>query len=116
MKIAVACEGKAVTQHFGYCEKFTVFNIDNNEIVKVEDINNPGHKPGFLPNYLHEFGIDVIISGGMGASAIELFNNNGIKVITGASGNAEAVVKDYLGGRLFSTNSPCLEHKHHDEC
>jgi len=116
MKIAVASEGKMVTGHFGHCENFNIFEAENNQIVKSESIPNPGHKPGFLPNFLNDMGVKVIISGGMGGGAVEIFNEKGIEVITGASGNAESIVNSYLQGKLESTGSVCHEHHHHDEC
>ena len=33
--------------------------------------------------------VEVIIAGGMGGGAIEIFNEKGIKVIIGAQGNAK---------------------------
>lgn len=116
MKIAVASENKMVTEHFGHCESFSIFEVEKNKIVKRETIANPGHKPGFLPNFLHDMGVRVIISGGMGGSAVEIFNEKGIEVITGAKGSAEAAVNSYLQGALKSTGSVCHEHQHHDEC
>jgi hypothetical protein len=32
MKIAVASEGKMVTEHFGHCEGFTIFEAENKQI------------------------------------------------------------------------------------
>lgn len=116
MKIAVASEGKMVTEHFGHCEGFTIFDSENNVIKGKEFIPNPGHRPGFLPVFLHEKGVNVIISGGMGGGAIEIFNEKGIKVITGASGDAHMAVEHYLQGNLKSTGSVCHEHQHEDEC
>lgn len=116
MKIAVASENGMVTEHFGHCEEFMIFDTENNKIVKSETIPNPGHKPGFLPNFLNDMGVKVIISGGMGGGAIEIFNEKDIEVITGAKGNAEVVVNSYLKGELKSTGSVCHEHQHHDEC
>ena len=116
MKIAVASEGKMVTEHFGHCEGFTIFEVENNQIKNKEFIQNPGHKPGFLPVFLYDKGINVIISGGMGGGAIDIFNEKGIKVITGASGESETAVNNYLQGKLKSTGSACHEHKNADEC
>nr|WP_312578957.1 NifB/NifX family molybdenum-iron cluster-binding protein [Sedimentibacter sp.] len=116
MKIAVASEKGIVTEHFGHCEGFIIFDTENNKIIKRETIPNPGHKPGFLPNFLNDMGVKVIISGGMGGGAIEIFNDKNIEVITGAKGNADEVVNSYLGGNLKSTGSICHEHQHHDEC
>lgn len=116
MKIAVASDGKQVSQHFGHCEGFTIFNIENNEIKGNEFVQNPGHRPGFLPVFLHEKGTNVVISGGMGGGAIDIFNEKGIKVVVGASGDSETAVKNYLNGTLKSTDSVCHEHQHADGC
>jgi predicted Fe-Mo cluster-binding NifX family protein len=116
MKIAVASENQTVTEHFGHCENFQIFDVENNQIVKNESIPNPGHKPGFIPNYLHELGINVIISGGMGGGAIDIFNGHNIEVIVGATGPSKVAAEEYLKGNLKSTGSVCHEHQHHDEC
>ncbi|MBE3593009.1 MAG: NifB/NifX family molybdenum-iron cluster-binding protein [Thermoanaerobacter sp.] len=112
MRIAVASEGKEVSMHFGHCEGFWVFDVEEKEIKNSTFLPNPGHRPGFLPEFLKDKGVDCVISGGMGMSAIELFNSYGIDVITGAEGEAVEVVKKYLEGTLISSNSPCQEHKH----
>ncbi len=116
MKIAVASERDMVTEHFGHCINFNIYDSDNNVIIKSQSVANPGHKPGFLPNFLNDLGVNVIISGGMGGGAIEIFNEKGIEVITGARGEAIKVAEQYLQGNLKSTGSVCHEHQHHDEC
>jgi predicted Fe-Mo cluster-binding NifX family protein len=116
MKIAVASEGKMVTEHFGHCEGFAIFEIENNQIKNKVFIPNPGHRPGFLPVFLHEKDVNVIISGGMGGGAVDIFNEKDIEVITGARGDAEAAVKGYLKGELKSTGSVCHDHQHADGC
>lgn len=116
MKIAVASEGKTVAQHFGHCEGFNIFTEQEGKITDSKFIPNPGHKPGFLPNYLNDLGVNTIIAGGMGGGAIEIFNEKGIQVITGAAGDAEASVKRFIEGNLKSTGSVCHEHQHSDNC
>lgn len=116
IKIAVASENNMVTEHFGHCESFMIFDADNGEIVKSETIANPGHKPGFLPNFLNDMGVNVIISGGMGGGAIDIFNEKGIEVIVGARGASKEAAQSYLQGELKSTGSVCHEHQHYDEC
>ena len=116
MKIAVACMKNNVAEHFGHCQNFNVYDVDNEKIVSEKSVLNPGHKPGFLPNYLNDMGVNVIISGGMGGGAIDIFNEKNIEVVTGASGNAKVAVESYLNGTLKSNGSVCHEHQHHDEC
>ena len=62
MKIAVASENNGVCPHFGHCESFMLFDVEDSQIVKSETIANPGHKPGFLPNFLSDLGVKLIIS------------------------------------------------------
>lgn len=116
MKIAVASEKDMVTEHFGHCENFNVFEVENNQVIKSESIPNPGHRPGFLPNFLIDMGVNVIIAGGMGGGAIEIFNKKGIEIFTGVRGRAADAVNGYLKGELKSTGSVCHEHAHHGEC
>ncbi|HHV39560.1 MAG TPA: dinitrogenase iron-molybdenum cofactor [Tepidimicrobium sp.] len=110
MKIAVASEGKTIAQHFGYCQNFNIYHIEEGEVTKVESVENPGHKPGFLPQFLHDMGVGVIVSGGMGARAVEIFNENGIEVVIGISGNSASAVESYLAGELESTGTICDHH------
>jgi len=116
MRIAVAAEGKNVTEHFGHCVNFMLYDVENNKITKEESVDNPGHKPGFLPNFLADKGVKVIISGGMGQGAVDIFNERDVEVVTGASGDARTAAERYLKGELKSTGSVCHEHQHHDEC
>ena len=115
-KIAVASNNKNVTGHFGHCDSFMLYDAENDKIVKEESVENPGHKPGFLPNFLADKGVNVIISGSMGQGAADIFNERNVEVITGASGDAKTAVERYLKGELKSTGSICHEHQHHDDC
>lgn len=116
MKIAVASTGAMTTEHFGHCENFNIFDAENGVITGHESIPNPGHKPGFLPNYLGDLGVNVVISGGMGQGAIDIFNQRNIEVITGAAGSAEDCAKRYLADELVSTGSVCHKHERANEC
>ena len=116
MKIAVAQEGTKVSGHFGHCEGFTLFDAKDGKITSKTYLPSPGHKPGLLPAFLFEQGANVIISGGMGAGAVELFAQKGIKVAAGVQGDAEEVVRQYLAGTLKATGEVCHEHQHAGEC
>lgn len=116
MKIAVANNNMIVTEHFGHCEGFYVVETDGKNIINSENIASPGHKPGFLPNYLADLGVNVIISGGIGKGAIDIFNERGVSVVVGATGEVQTAVEAYLAGSLKSSGSVCQKHEHHDQC
>jgi predicted Fe-Mo cluster-binding NifX family protein len=116
MKIAVASTDQNVAAHFGHCEEFYIFEERDGKIVSGKAEPNPGHRPGFLPNFLNELGIDVIISGGMGGAAVSIFNEHNIEVVIGPAGDVKKAAEKYLAGELESTGSVCHEHEHSDEC
>lgn len=81
-----------------------------------ESCAQPGHRPGFLPNFLADNGAEVVIAGGMGGGAVDIFEERGVKVILGVQGDAQEAVEAYLRGELVSSGSVCHEHEHADEC
>ena len=108
MKIAITNDGKGiVAQHFGHCPLFTVVEINNNTILSKDDIKNPGHQPGFLPKFLHEQGINMIIAGSMGQRAIDLFNGFGIKVTVGITGAVDETIEKFMQGNLQGGENLC---------
>ena len=92
MKIAVAATGRNVSEHFEPCESFLICDSDGK---KAESVLNPGHKLGFLPNFLADLGINALIAGGIGSSAILIFNSRGIEVVTGTQGNVRKAAQAY---------------------
>lgn len=116
MKISVAAMGQTVAGHFGHCENFIFFDTENGKIIGENSVPNPGHKPGFLPNFLADHGAEVIITGGMGGGAVDIFNERGVEVILGVQGDARTAVETYLRGELKSTGSICNHHDHDEDC
>ncbi len=107
MKIAVPSDQGRVAAHFGHCASFEIYEIQAGQMVGEKSLPNPGHKPGFLPNFLHEQGVTLIIAGGIGTAAVRIFEDKGIKVIPGASGSSRSVVEQYLLGELDYSGSIC---------
>ena len=115
-KIAISAEGDQVSAHFGHCEGFVEFAVEDGKATDKQFVANPGHKPGFLPNFLHDRGVQVIIAGGMGAGAVEIFQEKGIDVYTGAQGSVDEIARQYADGTLTSTGSVCHEHHNESSC
>lgn len=107
MKIAIATDNKVVAPHFGRCPSYTVVKIDNNQIKEKKVLDNPGHAPGAIPQFLDQLKVNVLITGGIGGRAEELFKQYKIGVISGVNGLVENVIGDYLTGVLKSGDSFC---------
>jgi len=110
MRIAIPLVQGKLSLHFGHCEQFAIFDIDDNikRVINRKDAAPPGHEPGVLPRWLHENNVSVIIAGGMGQRAQQLFTQNNIKVVIGASGQSpEELVSAYLENRLETGDNIC---------
>lgn len=107
MRVAIATEGNSVAQHFGRCAQYTIYDIQNDEIIDKKVIDNPGHEPGFLPRFLAEKDVNCIIAGGMGPRAVNLFKEQNIRIILGARGSVEKVIQDFLEDNLEIGPSMC---------
>lgn len=110
MKIAIPTADGRLCPHFGHCEKFVIVTVDENEkkIMETEGVIPPPHEPGVLPKWLHEKGVNVIIAGGMGMRAQQLFTHYEIKVVVGApSDSPQTVVTEWLNGKLVTGDNIC---------
>ena len=109
MKIAIPTVNDELCMHFGHCEKFIIFETNEaKEIIATEKLTPPPHEPGVLPKWLKGEGADVIIAGGMGMRAQDLFAASGVKVYTGApTGSAQAIVEAFLNDSLVTGVNAC---------
>ncbi|MCK4752890.1 MAG: NifB/NifX family molybdenum-iron cluster-binding protein [Planctomycetes bacterium] len=110
MRIAIPLiEGK-LSQHFGHCEQFAIIDVDKDSkaIRSKELVSPPPHEPGVLPKWLSGLHVSVIIAGGMGQRAHQLFTQNQIEVVVGAPADSpEELASAYLEGKLECGENVC---------
>ncbi len=110
MRIAAPVTGGKVSAHFGHCEAFALVDVDLEQraIVKQNLVEPPAHQPGLLPGWLAEQGVDVVLAGGMGSRAQDLFAGQNVEVCVGVpSHEPSAVVAAYLRGELKPGDNAC---------
>jgi ATP-binding protein involved in chromosome partitioning len=110
LRIAVPVSAGRPAEHFGHCEEFAIFHTDDRgkEIDGVVMVPAPPHQPGLLPEWLRGLGVDVILAGGMGSRARDLFDQHCIEVVIGVRGESAREVADaYLSGTLEAGGNPC---------
>ncbi len=110
MRYAIPVSSSMVSSHFGHCEQFALFDIDeqSKKILRKEFVASPGHQPGLLPEWLAEQGVSVVIAVGMGSRAQSLFQQSRIKVVIGAlESDPEKAVLSYLDGNLDTGDNIC---------
>ena len=108
--IAVPTAGGRLCMHFGHCEQFTLIDVDrdNKTIVGSRALDPPPHEPGVLPKWLSDEGAHLVIAGGMGMRAQNLFAQYGVDVLVGAPADTpENLVRQYIEGTLAAGENLC---------
>ena len=110
MKIAIPVTGGRISAHFGHCEEFTIFDVDpdGKKITGQQSLIPPAHEPGALPKWLSGLKVDLVIAGGMGQRAQQLFEQNNVDLIVGATDNtSQELIEQYMNNRLQSGTNIC---------
>ena len=109
MKIAIPItEEQVVSAHLALCDMFAIFHIENDEPRHRDFCVAPPHKPGSLPRWLIEKGVDVVIAVGIGQQAIDFLEKDRIEVIYGVeSMDPDELIEQYIAGTLVSGSNIC---------
>lgn len=110
MKIALPTVEGQLCAHFGHCQQFCIIETDSkNNITNKQMLTPPKHEPGVLPRWLAEQGVELVLAGGMGIRAQNLFEEKNIKVKTGVdcSISLEDAVTSYLSNTLVTGDNTC---------
>jgi predicted Fe-Mo cluster-binding NifX family protein len=115
MKIALPSNQNRVDEHFGHCQYFTVFTVnDNKEIVAEDKVNSAagcGCKSNIV-NTLSAMGVNLMLAGNMGQGAVNVLQSFGIQVLRGCAGDVRSVAEQWLAGNLRDSGIGCAEHEH----
>lgn len=117
MKIAVPVQQGSFCPHFGGADAFAFYTINLADRTIGDRVFGapPEHGRGVFPSWLRHQGASVILAGGMGPRAVEMFNRMGIEVVLGVDGDhPDALVQRFLDGTLEATGQPCHEQGYHD--
>ncbi len=116
MKVAIPSKNGRVDDHFGHCDYFSIFTVnDSKEVVAEESLQSPqgcGCKSGVAVE-LAKKGVKVMLAGNMGAGAKNVLEGNGIQVVRGCSGDVKAVLTSWLAGNLKDSDILCNHHECH---
>lgn len=108
MKIAIPFVSGKLSSHFGHCDQFGIFEIKENKMVSTKVESPPVHEPGALPKWLKINSVTLVLAGGMGSRAQNLFESFGIHVSIGVpSWEPEEIVKAYLEDKLPIGDNVC---------
>jgi len=112
MKIAVTTQGDQIFQHFGQCQNFTVYAVENGVIVEKAMIDASRNGHAALAGFLKDAGVNILFCGGIGDGAKQMLASAGIELISGLQGNIEDAVNAYLAGDLTDKGGSCSHEDH----
>ncbi len=100
-------QGKSCA-HFGHCQSFAVVEVVDNTVGEVAFMDPPAHQPGTYPRFLADQGVNIVIAGGMGAMAQDLFRQNNIDVHMGVGvEEPRMLVEQFLSNELQTGDNLC---------
>jgi predicted Fe-Mo cluster-binding NifX family protein len=117
MKIALPSNENKVDNHFGHCEYFTVFTVNENKEITAEAIVESPVGCGCKSNIaqtLAQMGVNIMLAGNMGEGAVNVLNSHGVQVLRGCAGDVKAVAEEWLKGNIIDSGIGC--HEHHEGC
>ena len=113
IRIAVPVKGDELDAHFGKAQAFRLYNVENNEVVSDVLVDPAGSGHDAIAKFLHLYGVNVVICGGIGNKAVEALNGYDIWVVSGHEGKADDRVAEFLRGELDLGEATC-NHDHGD--
>ncbi len=124
MVIAFAADDRngldgVLAYHFGRCPFFTFVKVEDGNVLDVRVEENPfaeNHQVGVVPEWIKENGAEMIVAGGMGPRAQQMFASFGIQPVVGAYGKIGDILNQLLGGKVRIAE---VEHEHehiNEEC
>ena len=117
MRIAISAQDDqgldgVVAHHFGRCPFYALVDVEGHTVVSIDVLANPyfnKHQPGAVPYFIQQQGAEVMVAGGMGRRAIDLFEQMNIESYSGAAGTIRRAVEMVVGGQLTEA-VPCRDH------
>lgn len=117
MKITIPTRNNEVDDHFGHCDYYTIYEIDDQKNILSKELFRTQGGCGCKSNIagiLKEMGITVMLAGNMGQGALNMLHAHNIKVMRGCHGSTDDLISSYLLGVISDSDIICEQHECHD--
>jgi predicted Fe-Mo cluster-binding NifX family protein len=96
-----------ISLHFGKTPYFAFLKEKNGEIEDIIFSESGGkHNGGSLTpaEIILDFDANILICGNLGSKAVNMLQQNNVKVFSGASGTVQEVFEQWMHGKLFTAD------------
>jgi len=103
-----------ISAHFGRAETFTIVDSETDEVEVVPNTSEHMGGTGLPPELIVSKGAHIMLVGGLGPKAVQMFEQFGIDVFVGATGTVRDVISSWKEGLLeeATDKNVCSEHRH----
>jgi predicted Fe-Mo cluster-binding NifX family protein len=121
MKICIPTgtnEGKTaeVYAHFGSAPYFTIYDTEKDSVEIISNANQH-HSHGMCQplSALADKKVDAVVTGGMGARAVQKLNESGIRAYRAVPGTVADIASQFIKGGLeeLTVDNACAQHGCH---
>ena len=116
MKIAITSDGtdlqSAVDSRFGRAKNFIIYDMEDNSIVVVDNVQNLNAMQGAgiqSSKTVIESGAKAVLTGNMGPKAFNLLNENGVEMYINATGSVAHAIEEFKKGTLKKISNANVE-------
>ena len=116
MKIVIPSKEEKLCGHFGHCEYFTFaeVNPETKEIISIEKKVPEDGISCQSASWISSQGANLVLAGGMGGRPLQIFAQNGAKVVVGCPElEVEEVINQYFNDTLSTGENSCGGEHHH---
>ncbi len=117
MKVAIPTLGnkgleEQVGEHFGRVPTYTLVDTETNEVKVIQNTSHHLGGQGYAPELLASAGVNVMLCGGLGRRAIQMFEQFGIAVYVGASETVKDAIEMWKDNKLqmATDENACRQH------
>ena len=112
IKVAIPVSGNLLSESFGECSYYEVYEIDNKAVVSRKEEVPPLKALSELPKWAEHSGITDVIVHGIDKTSMKYFADTKINLFIGVNISApEQLVEEYLKGTLRSDSNSITETK-----
>lgn len=119
IKIALPTRDGHIDDHFGHCDHYTIFEIDDAKRIVGREVMPSPQGCGCRSNIastLAAKGVSIMLAGNMGEGAKTKLEASNIAVVRGCHGEIEVVLQHYLDGTLSDSGIACAAHDGDHQC